>query len=161
MIASTKHETHIDVDPQLPTIRVTREFDAPAERVFRAHVEPELFAQWVGPASASTRIDHWDARTGGSYRFVNIEGEQEYAFYGSFHEVRPHERVVQTFTYEGMPDMVSLEFATFEDLGDGRSRLETLSVLDSIEARDQMIASGMEAGVVEGYAMLDALLARQ
>jgi uncharacterized protein YndB with AHSA1/START domain len=115
----------------------------------------------VGPASASTRIDHWDARTGGSYRFVNIEGEQEYAFYGSFHEVRPHERVVQTFTYEGMPDMVSLEFATFEDLGDGRSRLETLSVLDSIEARDQMIASGMEAGVVEGYAMLDALLARQ
>jgi uncharacterized protein YndB with AHSA1/START domain len=66
---------------------------------------------------------------------------------------------VQTFTYEGVPDGVFLETITFEDLGDGRTRVTTLSVLDTMEGRDAMIASGMEHGVVEGYEKLDTLLA--
>ena len=87
------------------------------------------------------------------------EGEEVAAFYGSFHEARPNERLVQTFTWEGMPDGVSLDTMTFTDLGDGRTRVSALSVLESFEARDGMVASGMEAGVFEGYAKLDALLA--
>lgn len=103
MTMSTKHETQLYVDPTVPTIRVTREFDAPAERVFRAHVAPELFAQWVGPTTLSTRIDRWDARTGGSYRFSNLGDGQEHACYSSFHEVRPNERIVQTTAYQVVP----------------------------------------------------------
>ncbi len=68
---------------------------------------------------------------------------------------------MQTFTYEGYPDGVCLETMTFEDLGDGRTRVTGLSVVDTMEARDMMIASGMEAGVVEGYQKLDALLAEE
>jgi len=67
--------------------------------------------------------------------------------------------LVQTFTYEGIPDGVSLETLTFEDLGDGRTRVTGLSVVDTMQARDAMIASGMELGVVEGYEKLDAVLA--
>ena len=58
-----------------------------------------------------------------------------------------------------MPDGVCLETVTFEDLGDGRTRATSLSVVDTMESRDGMIASGMEHGVVEGYEKLDALLA--
>ncbi|WP_086828625.1 SRPBCC family protein [Allokutzneria sp. NRRL B-24872] len=160
MSTRTSNETTIEADPNLPTIRITREFDAPAAKVFRAYTDRELYAKWIGPRSVTTDIQDWDASTGGSYRFTNSrDGELLASFYGSFHEVRDGERIVQTFTYEGYPDGVSLETMTFEDLGDGRSRIVGLSVVDTMEARDAMIASGMETGVVEGYQKLDELLA--
>ena len=87
------------------------------------------------------------------------EGDFEAKFYGAFHEVRTDERIVQTFTFEGFPDQVALETAVFEDLGDGRSRVTSVSLVDSFEARDGFVASGMETGVVEGYEKLDELLA--
>ena len=118
-----RNETRIVVDPNVPTIEIIREFDAPPERVYRAHTHPDLVAKWLGPKDISTRIDSWDARTGGSWRYVAVrDGEEIASFYGSFHELRPDERIVQTFTYEGVPDGVSLETATFEDLGGGRTR---------------------------------------
>jgi uncharacterized protein YndB with AHSA1/START domain len=154
-------ETTIEADPNTPTIRIIRDFDAPRDRVFRAWVDPELVVQWLGPKSSEIRIDQWDARTGGNYRYASVQdGAEVAAFYGSFHEVRPSERLVQTFTWEGMPDGVSLETMTFEDLGDGRTRTVGLSVVDSFEGRDAIIASGMDVGVNEGYEKLDALLAQ-
>jgi len=105
-----------------------------------------------------TRIEHWDARTGGSWRFVSVDEGVEYAFRGCFHEIRP-DRIVQTFTFEGEPDGVALETLWFQDLGDGRTRLRTQSLVDSFEGRDAWLASGMETGVNEGYAKLDRMLA--
>src|SRR4029453_11164557 len=104
------------------------------------------------------RLDHWDARTDGSYRYAALRGGEEIArFYGSFHEVRPNERLVQTFTYEGVPDGVSLDVITFDDLGNGCTRVTSLSLVESIEARDAMLARGMETGVMEGYQALAVL----
>lgn len=160
MSTTTKHETLIEADPKLPTVRIVRDFDAPAERVYRAWTDPELVEKWLGPKNTPMRIESWDARTGGSYRYrAERDGEVIASFYGSFHEARPGERLVQTFTWEGAPDGVALETMTFEDLGDGRSRVTQLSVVDTIEARDAIMASGMESGVIEGYEALDALLA--
>ena len=154
------HETTIEADPNLPTIRIIRDFDAPPDRVFRAWVDPELVVQWLGPKSSEIRIDQWNARTGGNFRYASVQdGEEVAAFYGSFHEVRPSERLVQTFTWKGMPDGVALETMTFEDLGDGRTRTIGLSLVENLEARDGIMASGMEVGVYEGYAKLDALFA--
>ena len=153
--------TVIEADPNLPVIRIVREFDAPAEKVYRAWTDPELVVQWLGPSSTEMQIDRWDATTGGSYRYTAWQGGKEVAaFFGSFHEARPGKRLVQTFTWEGMPDGVSLDIMTFTDLENGRSRVSSVSVVDSLETRDAILASGMEVGVYEGYAKLDALLAR-
>ena len=65
---------------------------------------------------------------------------------------------MQTFTYEGMPDSVSLERLVLEELAGGRTRLIGTSLVDSFEARDAFVASGMEDGVREGYERLDELL---
>jgi uncharacterized protein YndB with AHSA1/START domain len=150
--------TTIAADPTVPVIRITRDFLATPEQLFRAHTDPELFKNWIGPNRMRTRIDRWDARTGGSFRYASIAGDgTEFGFRGCFHEVRP-DRVVQTFTFEGEPDGVALETLWFEDLGSGRSRLHTQSLVDSFEARDAWLRSGMETGVQDGYAKLDRML---
>src|SRR6266496_3982761 len=118
-------ETVIEADPKLPVIRMTRDFASTPGQLFRAHTDPALFARWVGPDAMATRIEHWDARTGGSWRYVAVRDGTEYGFRGCFHEVRP-DRIVQTFSFEG---------------------------------RDAWLHSGMEAGVDEGYAKLDRMLA--
>jgi uncharacterized protein YndB with AHSA1/START domain len=153
------HETEITIDRDVPLVRIVREFDAPVDKVFRAHIDPELISQWLGPRGYDMRIDHYDCRTGGSYRYLHVNDGEEYGFFGCFHEVRPSELIVQTFTFEGQPDGVALERLVLEDLGDGRTRLLATSLVDSFEARDAFVASGMEQGVREGYERLDELLA--
>ncbi|HWH01198.1 MAG TPA: SRPBCC family protein [Pilimelia sp.] len=151
--------TTIEADPTVPIIRITRDFQATPEQLLRAHTDPELFARWVGPDSTRTRVDHWDARTGGSFRFVSvIDDGVEFGFRGCFHEIRP-DRIVQTFTFEGDPDGVALETLWIEDLGGGRCRLRVQSLVDSFEGRDAWLKSGMETGVEQGYAKLDRMLA--
>lgn len=144
----------------VPYIDIEREFDFPVEAVFRAHQDPDLFRQWIGPRGYEVELTEFDGTAGGRYRFVHHHDGNEYAFNGVFHTVRDDELVIRTFEFEGYPDIVSLESATFEALDGGRSRVRTRSVFPTQEARDGMIASGMERGVVEGYEQLDELLAR-
>lgn len=104
-----------------------------------------------------SEILDWDATTGGRWRYVSRRDGEEYGFHGCFREVS-EDRVVQTFTYEGDPDGVALGTMWFEDVGDGRTRLRVQSLVDSFEARDRFLASGMEVGVDDGYIKLDALI---
>jgi uncharacterized protein YndB with AHSA1/START domain len=160
MTATQTHETEITADADVPLVRITREFDAPPAKVFRAHTDPELVVQWLGPRGLEMRIEHHDCRTGGSYRYFHSREGEEFGFYGSFHEVRPSELIVQTFTFDGMPDSVALERLVLEDLGNGRTRLIATSLVDSFADRDAVLASGMELGVREGYERLDEVLTR-
>jgi uncharacterized protein YndB with AHSA1/START domain len=155
-----RNTTSIEVNTELPAVTITREFEAPVEHVFRAYVEPELFRQWIGPRNRSFDLQEFDCRTGGSWRYsTDLDAGDSARFYGSFHEVRRNQRIVQTFTFEGFPDSVALETAVFEDLGGGRCRVTSTSLVGSFEERDGFVASGMESGVVEGYEKLDELLA--
>jgi uncharacterized protein YndB with AHSA1/START domain len=159
---TTTHTDHstasIEAPSDVPVIRITRDFHATPAQLHRAHTDPELYKRWVGPNDIGTEIDYWDARTGGSWRFLNTRGDERYGFHGSFHEVST-DRIVQTFTYEGEPDGVSLGTLTFEYLGNGVTRLHAQSLVDSFEDRDAWLRSGMEVGVNDGYAALDRLLA--
>ncbi|HEX9953145.1 MAG TPA: SRPBCC family protein [Rubricoccaceae bacterium] len=158
-MTTSTHRTEITLDPDVPLVRIVREFDATPEKVFRAHTDPALFARWNGPRDCTMEIDHHDCRTGGAYRYIHTDRDGEvYGFRGCFHEVRSSAVIVQTFTFEGFPDGVALERLMLDDLGDGRTRLTATSLVDSFEARDAFVASGMESGVREGYERLDELL---
>ena len=141
-------------------IHIERVFEAPRDRVFAAFTDPELIPAWWGPRDTTTVVDQMDVRAGGSWRFVirNVDGS-ETGFRGTYREVTPPERIVQTFEWEGMPGHVSVETATFEDLGD-RTKVTTVSLFHTPEERDGMLGSGMEGGMNETYARLDELLAR-
>ncbi|HEY9423772.1 MAG TPA: SRPBCC domain-containing protein, partial [Microterricola sp.] len=99
-----------------------REFDAPVAAVFRAHAEPDLIKQWLGPDGYDVEIERFSFVTGGGYRYIHRAPDgEEYAFNGVYHVVRPNEFAIQTFEYEGYPDVVSVESMRFEDLGNGRT----------------------------------------
>jgi uncharacterized protein YndB with AHSA1/START domain len=149
----------IEADPHVPMIHIWRDFAGTPEQLFRAHTEPDLFARWIGPAGMGATILEWDATDNGKWRFAcgDCNDNPQY-FRGSFHTVSPH-KIVQTFTWEGMPDGVALETVTFEDLGDGRTRLHATSLCESFDDRDAWLRSGMEIGVNDGYAAIDTMIA--
>jgi uncharacterized protein YndB with AHSA1/START domain len=140
-------------------IHIERVFDAPRDRVFAAYTDPELIPEWWGPYGTTTVVDRMDVRAGGDWRFVvrNADGS-ETGFRGTYREVTAPERIVQTFEWEGMPGHVSVDTAEFEDLGE-RTRVISTSLFHTPEERDGMLASGMEGGLNETYARLDAVLA--
>jgi uncharacterized protein YndB with AHSA1/START domain len=150
----------VDAPAGVPFVDWEREFDAPVEAVFRAHKEPDLIKQWLGPRRYEMDVESYDFRTGGRYRYLHRADGEEYAFNGVFHVVRENEFAIQTFEFEGYPDVVSIESMTFEALDDGRSRVRGHSTYPSMEARDGMVSSGMESGMSEGYERLDEVLAK-
>jgi uncharacterized protein YndB with AHSA1/START domain len=138
--------------------RVERVFDAPRDLVWRAFTEPALVAQWWGRGN-KLDVERLEVRRGGHWRFVEHHEGGVDGFEGRFAEVTPPERIVQTFEWDGMPGHVALETATFEDLGDGRTRVVTTSLFFTAEERDGMLSSGAEEGLNASYAALDRLLA--
>ncbi|WP_434316292.1 SRPBCC family protein [Leifsonia sp. P73] len=151
----------IDAVPGTSYADITREFEAPVEAVFRAHADPDLYVQWIGPRSLDNTITQWDFRTGGGYAFEQKAPDGAvYAFRGVIHTVVENELIIQTFEFLGAPDQVSLDLLRFEPLPGGRTRLAGHSVFPSKEALEAMISSGMEYGMREGYEKLDELLAR-
>jgi uncharacterized protein YndB with AHSA1/START domain len=151
--------THITAEPGVPFIDVSREFDAPRELVYRAFTEPDLLVQWLGPRKYEMIIDRYDVRDGGTWRYINRDGEAEWAFHGVFHGKPSLDGITQTFEFEGAPGNVALDAVTFEDAG-GRTVVRTHSVYQSMAARDAMVAGGMAEGMNDGFDRLDELLAK-
>jgi uncharacterized protein YndB with AHSA1/START domain len=151
---------NVTVPDGVPFIDYEREFDFPVADVFRAHKDPDLVAQWLGPRGMEMTIDHYDFHTGGSYRYTHTDNDGSYTFTGVFHTVRENEFAVQTFEFDGFADVVSIEYLTFTDLGGGRCKLSGHAVYPSMESRDGMASSGMETGMNQGYEQLEEVLAR-
>lgn len=154
------NSTVITAEPGIPQVIVEREFDAPLDLVYRAWTEPELLKQWLGPRNLTMRIERYDLRDGGTWRYVHIDPDgNEYAFHGVFHGDPSPDGLVQTFEFEGAPGHVSLDTLTLEER-DGKTLARTNSVFQTIAARDGMVQSGMERGINEGYERLDELIAK-
>ena len=75
--------TQIEADPSIPAIRMTRDFEATPEQLYRAHTDQDLFARWVGPNGMDMQITAWDARTGGSWASTAGRGEDSFGFHAS------------------------------------------------------------------------------
>lgn len=146
---ATTHRLTLVADPAQPRIVGTRVFDAPRRLVFEAHSSPEHLRHWWGWRGSTLPVCDMDFRPGGAWRFVQRTADgQEYGFRGVYREIVPPERIVQTFEFDGMPGHVSVETLTFEER-DGKTTLTSTSVFQSMEDRDGMLQSGMEAGAAE------------
>lgn len=154
--------TTIEAPEGTPFLDVTRDFDATPAQVFRAYTDPELIAQWLGPRDLEIDIEEYDARSGGSYRFVHHGGhlgERRAGFHGVFHTVEKDRLIIQTFEYEGVPNEVKLDILRIEEV-DGKTRVVGHSVFSSVQAREGALASGMSHGINDSMERLTELLAK-
>ena len=156
----SKNKTTVTAKPGKQELFITREFDAPRELVFKAHIDPKLYVQWLGPHGYEMVLETFEPVGGGKYRYIHKDKDgNEYGFHGVFHTMT-EELMIQTFEFEGLPEPghVTLNTMRLEELPGNRTRITIQSLFQSVSDRDGMIQSGMETGVNEGYERLDEIL---
>jgi uncharacterized protein YndB with AHSA1/START domain len=161
MKAATKKPTQVTAEPNGLEVNMTREFEAPCEKVFRAFTDADLMLKWWGPRKMKMRFEKFEPRDGGSYRYFHTgPNGMEVGFHGVFHEVSAPERIIQTFEFEGLPERghVCLETIRFEALPGNRTRVHYQDIFQSAQDRQGAIDSGMTTGVDDMHERLDELI---
>ncbi len=142
-------------------IVVERIFNAPREKVWRAHSEPALLAQWWGRGN-KLDVERFEFVRGGHWRFVEHSDGETHGFEGRFREINPMDLIEQTFEWDGMPGHANVDTAVFEDAGEGRTKITATSMFLTTEERDgmfgMMFGEDGKGGLHESYAALDRLL---
>lgn len=149
----------IDAPTNEPVVIATRDFQAPRALVWKVMTEPQHVARWWGTEGQRNNITHFEVRPGGKWRVESHDPDGNvYIFVGEYREVVEPEKFVWTFGMENMFfGKTLLETHTFEE-ENGITHYRSVSNFDSLEDRDGMVASGMEKGMVHGFAVIDDIL---
>ncbi len=161
-MSTKKNQTKITAEPGKQDLFITREFDAPRELVFKAHTDPKLYVQWLGPHGYEMTLETFEPVNGGRYRYIHKDKDgNEFGFHGVFHTMT-EELMIQTLEFEGLPEAghVTLDTMRLEKLSGDRTKVTIQSLFQSVSDRDGMIQAGMEQGVNEGYERLDEILVK-
>lgn len=131
------------------SLRMTRYFDAPRERVFRAFAEPEQLVKWWGPAGMNV-VDHQiDAQVGGAWRMtMRSEKGDDHTMSGIYHDISPHHRLMFTWAHErggerGHETLVTIELAE----RDGGTELTLLQQAFESEATRDLHRGGWSSSL--------------
>jgi uncharacterized protein YndB with AHSA1/START domain len=159
--AGAKHTLEITT-PTDNEVVMTRAFDAPRNLVFDAFTKPELIRRWLlGPDGWEMPVCDVDLRAGGTFHYVwrNDAEDREFGLHGTYHEIDAPSRIVhvENFDQSWYPDDATVTTAFTEQ--DGTTRVSMTIFQPSREARDQMLASGMDKGVARSFDRLAEILA--
>lgn len=155
--------------PSDTEVRITRDFRAPRELVWQAHVDPELFQRWIGGYPGwSMLVCEMDVRVGGNFRWRwrFDEDGKEFGFHGDFREIEAPSRMVHAEYFDPgtmggpMPTEPTIILTTFTEQ-DGITTLVVELGYESKESRDAAISTGMTDGMEVSYTRLDNLVAEQ
>ena len=144
-----ERKTKINAENGKQDLLITREFDLPVELLFKAHVEPEIFEQWMSHEYGTTKVLKLENKKHGSWEFQTADAQGNVIFQanGVFHEFVPNRKITRTFEMENSPFDVQLEFLEFESLTADTSKLTMHSVYRTIALRDQMLKLPFAAGL--------------
>jgi uncharacterized protein YndB with AHSA1/START domain len=142
-------------------IAMTRVFRAPRDLVFEAWTRPELLRRWFGPHGHRLVVCEIDLRVGGAWRFVlRAPDGTEMALAGVYREIARPDRLVYTerSECEAQVGSESLVTVTLVEAA-GVTTLTSTVRFESPRIRDELLGSGMDRGVAEGFERLDEVLA--
>ena len=147
----------LDLEQEPRSIIGTRVLDAPRELVFSVWTDPKHLAQWWGPDGFTTTTHAFDFWPGGVWRFVMHGPDgRDYQNRIIFDEIVPPERIV--YRHDGGEDVEPVQFAqtvTFEDFGNGQTRLIWHGTFPSAEERARVIREyGADKSLVQTMARL-------
>jgi len=159
-VTGTRHGSAVIEFPNELEVLVTREFDAPIELVFDVFTKPEHVRRHIAPFGEEVTVCSIDLRVGGDYHMVFVTDEgREMSFRGTYLEIEPPTRSVQTWKFEGWPDAEAVETMELQET-DGVTKLTWSLAFSDKSGRDHMTKyDGIAAGFdnVEDY--LRSLLA--
>jgi uncharacterized protein YndB with AHSA1/START domain len=147
------------VDKPKLQVRISRIFNATRQHVWDVVNDPQLIAEWWGPARYETRVDIMDVRVGGKWRFVHSGRDGEFAFNGTYKEIDLPRKVVMTFEFEPMAGHVNTQTMLLEELSGGKTRMDVTVQFNNLPDLEGMVESGMKEGNLESYDRLDLVLA--
>jgi uncharacterized protein YndB with AHSA1/START domain len=158
--------TAVREDPRWRAMAREAEFDAAPARGWQLRADPRQLERWRGPPAYPATADAHDLRPGGrvAYRMTGPEGDDHRGFWDA-DEVRPPHRLVSRDGFANRDGTPNAELpattvrATTRDLGGGRTRMSIESAFPTLEAMEQIVATGTEAGRRQAVGQIDALLA--
>jgi uncharacterized protein YndB with AHSA1/START domain len=149
-----EYKTKIEAEDGRQEIRITRTFDLPVELLFRAYVDAEIVAQWMG-----TEVLKLENKKHGSYAFVTTDPKgNKHGFNGTIHSTETNRSIIRTFEMENSPFGVQLEFLEFESTGEDTSRLNMHVIYRSAEIRDQLLKLPFAMGINMAHNRLQDIL---
>jgi len=138
---------------------LTREFDAPIQLVFDVLTKPEHMRKTIAPFGEEVKTCSIDLRAGGDYHYVFVTGDgRECSFRGTFLEVEPPIRTVETWRFEGWPGVEAVETVELRE-ANGMTRVTHRLTFRDQAGRDHMTGTdGLEANYDNVEDLLRSLL---
>jgi uncharacterized protein YndB with AHSA1/START domain len=153
-VTPNRHGSAVIEFPNDLEIVITREFDAPIGLVFDVFTKPEHVRKTFAPFGEEVTVCSIDLRVGGSYHIVMVTGDgTECSFRGTYLEIEPPTRTVQTWLFDGWPDAEAVESMELHET-DGVTKLTNRLAFRDKAGRDHMTKfDGFEASFsnVEDY----------
>jgi uncharacterized protein YndB with AHSA1/START domain len=144
-----ERKTKVHAEDGKQELVITREFDLPVELLFKAHVEPDIFEQWMSHEYGTTKVLKLESKKHGSWQFQTTDAGGNVLFQanGVIHEFVPNRKITRTFEMENTPFDVQLEFLEFESLTADTSKLTMHTVFRSLALRDQLLKMPFAQGL--------------
>ncbi len=136
-------KTKIKAEENTQELFITREFDLPLELLFKAYEDAEIVEQWM-----NTKVIKLENHKHGSWKFeTSHDGQVVFSANGVILEFIQNEKITRTFEMENSPFPVQLEFLTFEEIGNKKSKLTIQQIFKSIEYRNQLLKMPFAKGL--------------
>jgi uncharacterized protein YndB with AHSA1/START domain len=155
-----EQKTQLKAEDGKHDILITREFDLPVDLLFKAHVDAEIFEQWMSHEYGTTRVLKLDSRPHGGWKFQTSDavGNVLFTANGVIHDIKENEKIIRTFEMEGTPFPPTLEFLEFEKLPGDRSKLSMQMIYRSVAYRDEMLKLPFRQGLSMAHDRLQQVL---
>lgn len=149
-------KTKIHAEDGKQEILITRAFDLPLALLFKAYVDPDIVAQWMG-----TTVLKLENKKHGGYQFETTDPKgNKHRFNGVIHEFTINQKITRTFEMENTPFAVQLEFLEFESLSEETSKLTMHVVYKSVELRDQLLRLPFAQGINMAHNRLQEIVSK-
>jgi uncharacterized protein YndB with AHSA1/START domain len=156
--------TAVDKDTTTRTMRITAEYDAPVERVWRLWSDPRLLERWWGPPTYPATFDEHDLSPGGrvAYHMTGPDGDEARGWWKLLVVEPPHHLELEDGFADasGAPDPSMPTMHMSVDLAevDAGTRMSITTTFPSDEAMERILAMGMEEGMSLAVGQIDGIL---
>lgn len=152
-----ERKTKITAEDGKQDLFITREFDLPLELLFKAHVDSEIVAQWMG-----TKVLKLESKKHGGWHFETSDpnGNLVFSANGVIHDFVLNERITRTFEMDNVNFAPQLEFLEFEKLTNETSKLTMQIIYKSIEHREQQLKLPFAQGLNMAHNRLEEIVTK-